>query len=133
MASSSEPTRQVNLATLLLAKRKISAKNTDKSNKQQTSTSISVDINDAPTSPTNKTNSPKTNRQTNQQLEVKLLDKKMKEINHKQEVITNETIDAWKGFDSLNYGFISESEMQKSNVDLPVSSKQVKSVVFFLK
>ena len=131
MASSNEQTPQVNLATLLLTKRKMTVKNTDKSNRQQTSTSISVDINTASMSPTTKTNSPKTSRQTERQLEVKLLDKKMKEINRKQEVNTNETINKWRGFDSFNYGFVSKSELQKSNIDLPVSSTQVKSVCLF--
>ena len=130
MASSNEQIPRVNLATLLLTKRKMPAKNTDKSNRQQTSTSIPVDINTVPISPTTKMNSPKTNRQAEQQVEVKLLDKKMKEINRKQEINTNETINKWRGFDSFNYGFFSKSELLKSNVDLSVSSTQVKSVFF---
>jgi hypothetical protein len=46
----------------------------------------------------------KVNRNTNQ-LQVDLLDKKMEEIQRKQQETANRTDDSWKVFESVNYGF----------------------------
>ncbi|CAF2739577.1 unnamed protein product [Rotaria sp. Silwood2] len=128
-----------NLATLLLIKRKLAEKNAEKIVETQVlptlSTTIGAHSNEklsyrqnilginSTATPTNVKESPKVSRQ-NKQLEVELLDKKMEEINRKQEVKTNEALHTWKGFDSLNYGFVSESETRKSTPISSISTKQ---------
>jgi hypothetical protein len=144
MASSTENSSAPNLATLLAMKRKMAAKNPDQSNANQLlpppatiralsneKTSYRQDIPGGNPQETttatllaNTTEPPKISRKT-KQLEINLLDQKMEEINRKQEAKTNEALGAWKGFDSLNYGFGSVPS---------VSTKQVNySLVFKLK
>jgi hypothetical protein len=142
MASSTANPQAANLASLLLVKRKLDAKNSDQSNAQlpppapagassgenmayhqdmltgnpQETTTTGI--------PANTTEKPKVSRKT-KQLEVELLDKKMDEIHRKQETKTNETLGTWKGFDSLNYGFNSVPGTQRST---PVPSESTQQV-----
>ncbi|CAF3631601.1 unnamed protein product [Rotaria sp. Silwood1] len=144
MASSTTDSSAPNLATLLLIKRKLGAKNSDKISEKQASPTLQTTTiahsneksfyrqnmsivnpttTTTTTTPTNIQESPKVSRK-NKQIEVELLDKKMEEINRKQEVKTNETLVTWKGFDSLNYGFVLDSNMHKSTPFPPTPTKQ---------
>ncbi|CAF0798592.1 unnamed protein product [Rotaria sordida] len=145
MESSTANPAASNLATLLLVKRKLAKENADKIGEGQVSpilpaitgahsneklpyrpnmSVINSTSTTATTTPTNMKESPKPSGRKNKQLEVELLDKKIEEINRKQEVITNETLVTWKGFDSLNYRFTAEPEIQKSSPIPPISTKQ---------
>jgi len=113
-----------NLASLVMVKQKLGAKDDAESNANQLSTepkpvagaqfgerahykqTVLVAPTQEPTTKpsTNANEVPKASRQA-RQIEVKLLDKKMEEIDRKQETSTNQALDTWKGFDSLNYGF----------------------------
>ena len=139
MASSTNNAPPPSLATLLLIKQKMAAKNAGGSDSRQappqrppvanaySNERIAyhqnlAEINPQPTIPTtapeNSADPPKISRKT-KQLEVGLLDKKLDEINRKQEEKTNQALDTWKGFDSVNYGFGGASVQ-------PVAEKQVK-------
>jgi hypothetical protein len=139
-ANSSTP----NLATLLLIKRKMAAANKADPDAQKAlpepppaaTGSHSIDKmtyrQDAPTvNPTKatpideETDEPSKVSRKTKQLEVGLLGKKMDEIDRNKEIKTNETLDSWKGFDSLNYGFNPESSSPKPNLTPPVAEKQV--------
>jgi hypothetical protein len=144
MASSKANPPAPNLASLLLVKQKMAAKNGDQINLKPpppaatgaySNEKISYHQNvpvlnsqetTTTTLPTNTTEQPKISRKT-KQLEVSLLDKKMEEINRKQATKTNETLDTWKGFDSLNYGFNHEPGIQKST---PVPPSEVNHFLF---
>lgn len=65
-----------------------------------------------PPPPEDKTDPMKMSRKT-KQLEVGLLDKRMEEIQRKQEEKTNQALDSWRGFDSINYGFSSGNVPQQ--------------------
>lgn len=115
--------RQPTLASLVLVKQKMGAKNDDRPDPNGLATQPTPVIRahhderihyrqdgvpttiEQPKPTTTDTNElPKASRQA-RQIEVKLLDKKMEEIDRKQESKKNEALDTWKGFDSLNYGF----------------------------
>lgn len=132
MASSEADPPVTNLATLLLIKRKMVAKENDDVNAKKillkspnnlagahSTEGLSYHQNFSVVNPVADTTSkdqvepPKVNRQ-NKQIVVELLDKKMEEINRKQTRNTNQALDAWKGFDSFNYGFIPDSHAQQS-------------------
>jgi len=143
MASSTENAPAPTLASLLLIKRKIAAKNGDQTNLKppppaatgaysnekltyhQNTQALDPQETTTTALPTNTTEQPKISRKT-KQLEVSLLDKKMEEINRKQETKTNETLDTWKGFDSLNYGFNNEPGTQ---ISTPVPPTEVNYVL----
>ena len=72
--------------------------------------------------PTNE--QPKVSRKT-KQLEVSQLDKKLEEINRKQAEKTNQTLDSWKTFDSVNYGFGAQVNKEEPTA---TQSKIVKQV-----
>jgi hypothetical protein len=154
MASSKTNPPAPNLATILSIKRKMAAKNPGESATKQLPPAPPAVINShsneriafhqsiptenpavkAPTTvPENTDEQPKISRKT-KQLEVGLLDKKMEEINRKQEVKTNEALDTWKGFDSFNYGFNSTPGASNTTPGPPVATKQVKySFIFQIK
>jgi hypothetical protein len=125
MASSTTNPPPPSLATLLAIKRKMAANSAASSDARQTppprppvanahsneriayhqnATVVNPPPTIATTAPENSTEPSKISRKT-KQLEVGLLDKKIEEINRKQEEKTNEALDTWKGFDSVNYGF----------------------------
>ena len=143
MAASKPNPPPPNLATLLLIKRKMSGKNNPNSRQNQaslpTDNSVgaysqekiiyrqdpSVEIPTNKTNPENTNDPPKRSRKA-KQLEVNQLDKKIEEINRKQEAQKNEALDSWKGFDDVNYGLPSEPEAHKSPTPIPpTSAKQV--------
>ena len=158
MASSKNNAQAPNLASVLSVRRKLAAKNANQSNTKQLSSSpppvinshsnariayhqnlpvINQPVNPVETTsatvPTNTDEQPKVSRKT-KQLEVGLLDKKMEEINRKQEVKTNEALDTWKGFDSINYGFNNTPRASNTIPYPPVATKQVNySFIFKIK
>jgi hypothetical protein len=147
MASSTANPPAPNLAAVLSIKRKIAEKNAAQSNGRQTPPppppvanahsnerityhQDTIAQNPPQTIPTtvpeNTTEQPKISRKT-KQLEVGLLDKKMEEINRKQEEKTNEALGTWKGFDSVNYGFNSTPGASNTTPVPPVATKEVNS------
>lgn len=146
MAASTTNAPPSNLAALLLIKRKVAANNGNAADATQDRAAPltnagahsndklpyrqSVQIPSTTTTPFPKDQSEaaKFSRQ-NKQIEVELLEKKMAEIDRKKDIKTNETIEKWKGFDSLNYGFASESGQQKSTTVLSPPNEQVNHFV----
>lgn len=145
MASTNTNPSAPNLASLLVIKRKIGAKNNQSKGKVQLTLPAAAtgahsiekinyrqdvpvggnpQVPDTTTVPANTTEPTKVSRKT-KQLEVELLDKKMEEIDRKQEEKTNEAIGSWKGFDSFNYGFTPDSGKYNSNPVAPAASNQV--------
>ncbi|UJR28401.1 hypothetical protein I4U23_009642 [Adineta vaga] len=140
MAAKTDPSSTTNLASVLLIKRKMAAKDNGntgatQNSVQPTSNFIGAHSNekinyrqDAIVANTTTaahvppTEQPKQTRKT-KQLEVSQLDKKLEEINRKQEAKTNETLDTWKNFDNVNYGLGSQGEKRN---DTPIQSKPVK-------
>ena len=134
--------QQPNLASLLAIKRKMNEKTAArtgetpaplptvatgaKSDEKLTYRQDPTIINPPTTTalPATTTEPPKISRKT-KQLEVELLDKKMEEINRKQEAQTNVAKDSWKGFDDLNYGFVPGATTQNPTPVPPASTKQV--------
>lgn len=130
-----------NLATLLRAKRKMASKNSNISDGtipapaatgahsvEKINYRPDVPVGGNPQIPETTTTAPtephKVSRKT-KQLEVELLDKRMEEINRKQEEKTNQTLDTWKGFDSFNYGFTPNPGNIQPNSKPPTLPKQV--------
>lgn len=138
MATSESNRPPANLATLLLIKRKMTAKNaggsspkpqapapiigahSDEKRTYHQNTPETAAIN----TPENTTEQVKVTRKT-KQMQVALLDKKMEEINRKHEEKTSEALDSWKGFDSMNYDFSSVPETKGSAPVPPAATKSV--------
>jgi hypothetical protein len=131
-----------NLATLVLVKQRMNAKNNAKNGVRlappppaatgahsDERLTYRQDPSNTAVPPADTTDPPKISRKT-KQLEVSQLDKKMDEINRKQELKTNEAKDTWKGFDSLNYGF-SPGGAQNPTPVPPETTKQVNYSFFF--
>ncbi|CAF2043147.1 unnamed protein product [Rotaria magnacalcarata] len=141
MASASKNSKAPNLAALLLVNRRLAAKqvieNGDNQGQLQLpATNIgahSVEklsyhqsvshVNSTAIAPTNQNASP-IMRRKNKQIEVELLDRNIEEINHKQEQKTNATLNTWKDFESFNYGFATESEIQQAKPMSPISQQE---------
>ena len=137
-----------NLATVLLMKQKMAAANPNKTpannapalpaagahSNERVNYRQELPVANAPTKtlpPEDKSDPTKTSRKT-KQLEVGQLDKRLEEIQRKQEEKTNQALDSWKGFDSINYGFSPGSVPQQQPppppAPAPVSSSPVKHV-----
>ncbi|CAF1586430.1 unnamed protein product [Adineta ricciae] len=80
-----------------------------------------VNTNSTAPAPTNEQT--KVSRKT-KQLEVSQLDKKLEEINRKQAETTNQTLDTWKTFDSVNYGLGAQANKGEPTATQPKTVKQ---------
>lgn len=110
-------TTKPNLASVLAAKRVTDATNPDKQVQNQPTLGASSNAKRSyhqtpPTENSNQPNNTNNNKKTpvntarnDKQLQINVLDKKMNEIQQEQDRKTNEAMDAWKGFDTVNYGF----------------------------
>lgn len=131
-SSNAKPAPAPNLATILAVKRKIGPNKADGSNPAQPAAGAGAHSQEkmnyrqdpmafAPAPNTTKpddTSKPKDGSGTKpepnkgarntKQLDVGQLDKKMEEIQRKQQEKTNEAIDSWKAFEDMNYGFYSD-------------------------
>ncbi|CAF0926002.1 unnamed protein product [Adineta ricciae] len=148
MASKTTSGPAPNLASLVAIKSKMAAKdnaNPGAAQNQLTPSSFTgalsterinyrqdqLNTNSTAAAPTNEP--PKVSRKT-KQLEVSQLDKKLAEINRKQAETTNQTLDTWKTFDSVNYGLgaqankeeptATQSKTVKQRTPSPVSEKK---------
>ena len=140
MASRTTNATAPNLASVLLVKRKLGVKKNPDGNGNQPIGSLPnstasysqekltyhQDMSQGePTNAPIDPNKPSTRNRQAKQLEVSKLDKKLEEINRKQEVNKNEAAGTWKGYDSMNYKISSRPESQKSTRVAPVPEKQV--------
>lgn len=126
MASTKKKMSGNNLATLLSVKQKLTTKNKNNDSDDATKSTAVVmtgahsderlkyrQMGAVETVPIpNQTKTPAANQsdplkigRNEKQLEIGLLEKKMAEIQKKQDQKTNEAVDAWKGFEMMNYGF----------------------------
>ncbi|CAF3331886.1 unnamed protein product [Rotaria socialis] len=141
MASERKNSQAPNLAAFLLIKRRLAAKqaveNGDNQGQLQLPATnvgahsveklsyhqIVPQVNSTAITHTNQSESPSLSRNS-KQIEVALLDRKIGEINLKQENKTNATLDTWKDFESFNYGFVTESAIQQPKPMSPISQQE---------
>lgn len=137
MASKNATAPAPNLASLLAIKSKMAAKDNAKPGAVQNQLDPSYSTgaysvekinyrqdqgNNTAPAPTKE--QPKASRKT-KQLEVSQLDKKLEEINRKQAETTNQTMDTWKNFDTVNYGIGAQTNKQEPTATQPKTTKQV--------